>query len=118
MAGYLSDALFWLAVICLVLLSAMLAVDAHAETGMASWYSEGSRVACRGMRLGPMTAAHKSLPCGARIRVTTPRGSAELTVTDRGPYVRNRIVDVSPDAARALGLVGPGVLPVTVEVLR
>jgi rare lipoprotein A len=50
------------------------------------------------------------------VRVTTPRGSAVLTITDRGPYVRGRIIDVSIDAARVLGLIGPGVLPVTVEV--
>lgn len=117
MAGYLSNALFWPTVIFILLLSAMLAVDAHAETGLASWYGYG-RTACPGTHVGPMTAAHKTLPCGSRIRVTTAHGSAELTVTDRGPYVRNRIVDVSPDAARTLGLVGPGVLPVTVEVLR
>lgn len=94
-----------------------LGAPARAETGLASWYGYG-RAACRGMSVGPMTAAHKSLPCGTKVRVTTSRGSAELTVTDRGPYVRNRIVDVSPDAARVLGLVGPGVLPVSVEVLR
>src|SRR5271165_3802108 len=88
---------------------------ARAETGKASYYSYGP-VACPGRHVGPMTAAHKSLPCGTRVRVTTPRGSAVLTITDRGPYVRGRIIDVSPDAARVLGLVGPGVLPATVEV--
>ena len=101
---------------------------AHAETGKASWYGSmhedgrerpyGSRVACPGRHVGPMTAAHKSLPCGTRVRVTTPRGSALLTITDRGPYVRGRIIDVSPDAARMLGLVGPGVLPATVEKVQ
>lgn len=100
-------------------------VAAGAETGKASWYGSrhdgrerpfDGRVACPGRHVGPMTAAHKSLPCGTRVRVTTPRGSAVLTITDRGPYVRGRIIDVSIDAARVLGLIGPGVLPVTVEV--
>ena len=89
---------------------------ARAETGLVSYYTYGP-VACRGGRLGPMTAAHKRLPCGTRVRATTRAGDVTLTITDRGPYVRGRILDVSPDAARALGLLGPGVLPVTVEVL-
>jgi rare lipoprotein A len=129
----------------IVMLAGVLAV--RAETGKASWYGsmredgrapakaperpDGRRVACPGRRVGPMTAAHKSLPCGTQVRVATPRGSAVLTITDRGPYVRGRIIDVSPDAARVLGLVspgsspralrpggrGPGVLPVTVRRL-
>jgi rare lipoprotein A len=115
---------FALAVAAVVMLAGVLAV--RAETGKASWYGstredgrerrDEQRVACPGRRVGPMTAAHKSLLCGTRVRVTTPRGSAVLTITDRGPYVRSRIIDVSPDAARVLGLIGPGVLPVTVEV--
>lgn len=107
------------------------------QAGVASWYGYGP-VACPGRHspaktgenspgVGPMTAAHKSLPCGTRVRVTTrdrsgTMRSAILTITDRGPYVRGRIIDVSPDAARVLGLIsrgsstrGPGVLPVTVE---
>jgi rare lipoprotein A len=103
----------------LVLLMALLVFPftAHAESGKASYYS-GGRAACPGRRVGPMTAAHKTLPCGSVIRVTTHHGSAVLTVTDRGPFVRGRIVDVSSDAARSLGLVGPGVLQATVERLR
>jgi rare lipoprotein A len=98
-----------------VLLCGLLA--ASAEEGLASYYNYGP-VACIGMRVGPMTAAHKSLPCGSKVRVTTRSGSAVLTITDRGPYVRGRILDVSLDAARVLGLIGPGVLPVTVERLQ
>jgi len=115
---------FALAVAAIVMLAGVLAV--RAETGKASWYGsmredrreppDGQRVACPGRRVGPMTAAHKSLPCGTQVRVTTPRGSVVLTITDRGPYVRGRIIDVSPDAARVLGLIGPGVLSATVEV--
>jgi rare lipoprotein A (peptidoglycan hydrolase) len=108
------------------------------QVGVTSWYGYGP-VACPGRHspaqtgesrpgVGPMTAAHKSLPCGTRVRVTTRDRSgtvrsAILTITDRGPYVRGRIIDVSPDAARVLGLIspgsstrGPGILPVTVEV--
>jgi rare lipoprotein A (peptidoglycan hydrolase) len=107
------------------------------QAGVASWYGYGP-VACPGRHraktgeshpgVGPMTAAHKSLPCGTRACVTTRDRSgtvrsAILTITDRGPYVRGSIIDVSPDAARLLGLIspgsstrGPGVLPVTVEV--
>jgi rare lipoprotein A len=116
-----------------LVVGAIVTLAAQAETGKASWYGSlhedgrerpfAGRVACPGRRLGPMTAAHKSLPCGTRVRVTTPHGSVVLTITDRGPYVRGRIIDVSPDAARVLGLIspgystrGPGVLPATVEV--
>lgn len=102
--------------VCLVLLAAAgVWRPVRAESGGASWYGYGP-VACPGRRVGPMTAAHKTLPCGTRVRVTTRAGSAILTITDRGPYVRGRIIDVSPDAARVLGLIGPGVLPATVEV--
>ncbi|HEY6258032.1 MAG TPA: septal ring lytic transglycosylase RlpA family protein [Xanthobacteraceae bacterium] len=96
--------------------AALADADARVETGLASYYNYGP-VACAGRYVGPMTAAHKSLPCGARVRVTTPVGTAILIITDRGPYVRGRIIDVSPDAARVLGLIGPGVLPATVERL-
>jgi len=112
--------------------------DGRVQAGVASWYGYGP-VACPGRHspaktgeispgVGPMTAAHKSLPCGTRVRVTTRDRSgtvrsAILTITDRGPYVRGRIIDVSPDAARVLGLIspgsstrGPGVLPVTMEL--
>jgi rare lipoprotein A len=87
----------------------------HAESGIASYYGYG-RAACPDRKVGPMTAAHKTLPCGTRVRVTAASGrTAVLTITDRGPFIRGRIIDVSRDAAVALGMIGPGVLRVTVD---
>lgn len=80
--------------------------------GMASWYQLPGRTACGG-RHNPeaMTAAHRSLPCGSRIKVTNLANgrAAVVTIVDRGPFVRGRIVDVSRGVARQIGLIHRGV---------
>jgi rare lipoprotein A len=87
--------------------------------GLASVYSteSGTRTAS-GERLsrGAMTAAHRSLPFGTMVRVTNQRNgrSATVRINDRGPFVRGRVIDVSPAAARALGF--SGVVPVSLNV--
>lgn len=87
------------------------------EHGIASWYSYGP-TAC-GSKVGPMTAAHRSLPCGTHVRVTTQAGrSVVVRINDRGPFKRGRIIDVSPDAASALGIVHTGLAAVDLEVMR
>lgn len=97
--------------------------NAHHEVGRASWYHEGQRVACGGARFNPdgLTAASRSLPCGARARVTN-RGngrSVELTINDYGPAKwTGRVIDVSRGSARVLGMIEAGVVDVTVERLR
>lgn len=100
-----------------IILAAVL--TARAETGTASWYSGGG-TACGDRTVQPMTAAHRTLPCGAVVRVTRQDGggSVVVTVRDHGPFIKGRIVDVDPVAARALGLIGPGVRLVTVERIR
>jgi rare lipoprotein A len=91
---------------------------ARGEAGLASWYSGGG-TACGDRTVAPFTAAHKSLPCGTLVRVTTPEGrSVVVTIRDRGPFVRGRIIDLDRASAGALGLIGPGLLPVTVERIR
>ena len=67
-----------------------------------------------------LTAAHRTLPLGTRVRVTNTRNgrSVEVRINDRGPYGRGRIIDVSEAAARQLGMIDAGVVPVTIEVLR
>jgi rare lipoprotein A len=88
---------------------------------VASWY--GSNFHGRRTASGEifdqerLTAAHKTLPFGTKLRVTNLRNgrSVLVTVTDRGPYVRNRQLDVSLAAARRLGFVGPGTAPVLME---
>ncbi|MBH8564941.1 septal ring lytic transglycosylase RlpA family protein [Nostoc sp. CENA67] len=91
--------------------------------GMASYYGydgSGSQTAS-GERFNPegMTAAHRTLPLGTKVRVTNTRNgrSVVLKINDRGPYVRGRIIDVSAGAARMLGMMSSGVAPVNIEVL-
>ena len=66
-----------------------------------------------------MTAAHRSLPFGTRVRVTDLANSKSVVVriTDGGPWVHGRVVDLSLAAARSLGITDRGVVPVRVEVL-
>ena len=92
----------------------------HAFSGMASYYGNesGSRTAS-GQRFNQnaLTAAHRSLPFGTRLRVTHGGRSVVVTVNDRGPFVRGRVLDLSTGAARAVGLTGAGVGRVTAEVV-
>jgi rare lipoprotein A len=94
-----------------------------AEVGIASWYGPGfhGRTTASGQRydMYAMTAAHKTLPFGTRVRVTNleNRRSVVLTITDRGPFVAGRIVDVSKRAAQALGFERQGKVKVSLEVL-
>jgi rare lipoprotein A len=89
-----------------------------AEEGDASYYGPGlygHRTASGEiLRPGTFTAAHRTLPFGSCVRVTVLDSgrSAEVTVNDRGPYAEGRILDVSEAAARALGMLGRGVVRV------
>jgi rare lipoprotein A len=89
-------------------------------TGMASFYGNesGSRTAS-GQRFNQneMTAAHRSLPFGTRLRVTHGGRSVVVTINDRGPFIRGRVLDLSTGAARAIGLTSAGVGRVTAEVV-
>jgi len=80
-------------------------ISASAQSGIASVYSEGPTAS--GERLVPtaLTAAHRSLPFGTLVRVTNESTgrSAVVRINDRGPFVRGRVIDVTPAAARALG---------------
>ena len=94
------------------------------ETGTASFYAarfQGRRTAS-GVRYdsGEMMAAHRTLPFGTRVRVTHLRNrrSVVVTVVDRGPFRRGRIIDLSRKAAGELGFVKEGVARVSVQVLR
>ncbi|MBV8914231.1 MAG: septal ring lytic transglycosylase RlpA family protein, partial [Acetobacteraceae bacterium] len=89
-------------------------------SGMASFYGNesGSRTASgQRMNASAMTAAHRSLPFGTRLRVTHGGRSVVVTINDRGPFVRGRVLDLSTGAARAIGLTSAGVGRVTAEVL-
>src|ERR1700761_4681164 len=92
----------------------------HSFSGMASYYGSesGSRTAS-GARMisSAMTRAHRSLPFGTKLRVSHGGRSVVVTVNDRGPFVRGRVLDLSTGAARAIGLTGVGVGRVTAEVV-
>jgi rare lipoprotein A len=95
---------------------------ANAESGIASIHmyprpvmtASGERTNNNGLN-----AAHKSLPFGTMVQVTNKRtgNSVVVKIIDRGPYIRGRIIDVSPAAAKALGFWGAGVAPVTLTVV-
>ncbi|TXN69279.1 septal ring lytic transglycosylase RlpA family protein [Methylobacterium sp. WL18] len=84
-------------------------LPAAAQSGGASWYGSGHRTA-NGERFNPngLTAAHRSLPFGTRVRVENRRTGRTVVVriNDRGPFVRGRIIDLSRGSARALGMGG------------
>ncbi|MFG1402216.1 septal ring lytic transglycosylase RlpA family protein [Xanthobacter sediminis] len=92
---------------------------ADTSTGIASYYWQGQRTAS-GERFNPgeMTAAHRSLPFGTKVRVTNLRNgkSVVVRINDRGPYIRGRIIDVSRAAASHLGFTGHGVTRVSLAV--
>ena len=97
---------------------------AFTESGKASYYADkfnGRRTASGSIyRAGQLTAAHKTLPFGTRVRVTNPRNnrSVKVVVTDRGPHVKGRIIDLSKKAARKIDIIDAGVAPVTLKVIR
>lgn len=79
------------------------------QEGIASFYSDGKRTAS-GERFNPsaLTAAHRSLPFGSQVRVTDLRNGRTIIVriNDRGPFVRGRIIDLTPAGRSALGMGG------------
>jgi rare lipoprotein A len=85
--------------------------------GGASWYSLRSRTAS-GERMNPaaMTAAHKTLPLGSRVKVTNLSNNRSIVVTinDRGPFVKGRLIDLSKGAAQRLDFVSSGVARVQI----
>jgi rare lipoprotein A len=98
-------------------------VIAAPQTGIASVYGNGDGHAgsktANGERMNPgaLTAAHRTLPFGTRVSVVNQRNGKRVVVriSDRGPFVRGRIIDLTPAGARAIGL--SGLAPVTLTVL-
>ena len=89
-----------------------------AETGIASVYSYGRTANGERVSPGALTAAHKTLPFGTRVRVTHRRTgrSVVVRINDRGPQIRGRVIDLTPAAANALGF--DGLATVVLEVVR
>ena len=94
------------------------------QHGKASWYSVRTNGGKRTASGEPLhndkpTAAHRTLPMGTLVKVTNLHNGATETVriTDRGPYIRGRVIDVTIGTAKRLDMVNAGVVPVTVEPL-
>ena len=91
--------------------------------GHASWYGRqhhGKRTASgETYDMNKLTAAHRTLPLGTRVLVTNRDNgrTVEVRINDRGPFRRNRVLDLSYEAARQLGVVGEGVIPVTLQIV-
>ncbi|QPC45359.1 septal ring lytic transglycosylase RlpA family protein [Kaustia mangrovi] len=90
------------------------------QVGLASYYASGSHTAS-GERFDPsgLTAAHRSLPFGTKVKVEHVKSgrSVVVRINDRGPFIRNRIIDLSRGAARKLGIIKAGVAKVRMTVL-
>src|SRR5215472_10241126 len=93
------------------------------QTGIASWYGPGfhGRRTSSGEIYNQfdLTAAHQTLPHGTRVRVTnlTNGRTVQVRINDRGPFVDDRIIDLSYAAARQIDMIGPGTAPVRMEVV-
>jgi len=96
----------------------------HTETGLASWYGHPyhGRRAANGeiYDMEKLTAAHRTLPFDTWLRVVNLDNSktVEVRITDRGPFIEGRIIDLSHAAARAIDMIGPGIARVRIEVIR
>jgi rare lipoprotein A len=95
----------------------------YVEEGVASWYGapfNGHRTSNGEIYdMHAFTAAHRTLPFGTVVRITNLRNGlqTEVRINDRGPFVSNRIIDLSLSAAQSLQMVGPGTAPVRIELI-
>jgi peptidoglycan lytic transglycosylase len=93
---------------------------ARSFSGMCAYYSQSGKLASGGQfNPNALTAAHRSLPFGTRVRVTDPKSgrSVIVTINDRGPFNKGRVIDISSSAARALGMTDRGIIFVRADVL-
>lgn len=96
----------------------------YTESGQASYYARKfqGRTMANGekYRRGKLTAAHRTLPLGTKVKVTNTRTnkSVKVHITDRGPFIKGRIVDLSEKAARRLNFIKTGVIPVELKVIQ
>jgi rare lipoprotein A len=101
----------------LVASTVALPIAAWAQSGVASVYSGQKTANGEYASAGGMTAAHRTLPFGTKVRVTNQHTgrSVVVRINDRGPFVRGRVIDITPAAAHELGM--SGLAPVTLTVL-
>lgn len=89
------------------------ALAIEGTTGLASYYHHEGRIA------DALTAAHRTLPFGTRVRVTNLSNNRAVTVqiTDRGPFIADRVIDLSYEAATAIGMTDSGLARVRLDVV-
>jgi len=93
-------------------------------TGMASWYGPGfhGNLTANGERynMNGISAAHKTLPFGTVVRVTNLNNgrTIDVRINDRGPFVKNRVIDLSKGAAQKIDMIRDGVVPVRLQILK
>ena len=95
-------------------------LEGSGQSGMASYYWQPQRLASGGVfNPNAMTAAHKTLPFGTRVRVKHLGNgrSVDVLINDRGPYVAGRVIDLSRAAAGKIGMTGQGVARISMTVL-
>ena len=112
--------IFTIATIAALCAFAPHSANAKSSCGGASWYALTSKTAS-GERMNPtrLTAAHKTLPFGTKVKVTNSRSgkSVVVRINDRGPFIRGRVLDLSKAAAQNIGMVAAGTAQVCYEVL-
>jgi len=117
-----ADRMFPIVVVVMTICASTVLTDssAMAETGIASVYAYSGGKTASGERANPggFTAAHRTLKFGTQVRVTNRRNGRNVVVriNDRGPFVRGRVIDITPAAARALGF--SGLAPVTLDIAQ
>jgi rare lipoprotein A len=117
-----ADRMFPIVVVVMTICASTVITDssAMAETGIASVYAYSGGKTASGERANPggFTAAHRTLKFGTQVRVTNRRNGRNVVVriNDRGPFVRGRVIDITPAAARALGF--SGLAPVTLDIAQ
>lgn len=95
----------------------------HTESGQASFYGNEfhGRKTANGERFdqGKLTAAHRTLPFGTRLKVTNTQTGKSVTVrvNDRGPFVKGRVIDLSSSAFKTIASLNAGVVPVRIQVI-
>ena len=111
--------------VLLTLITGLFLLTSPAEAMVASWYDcvkpgecSKSKITANGEKFNPnaLTAAHKTLPFGTKLRVTYKGKSVIVRINDRGPFIKGRHLDLSRAAARKIGC--PGVCSVTVKVIK
>lgn len=126
-----SACLRWAGAACLLMMALLVgcsstpnsSASGHSDTGQASYYGNEfhGRKTANGERFdqGKLTAAHRSLPFGTRVKVTNTQNGKTVVVrvNDRGPFVKGRIIDLSSSAFRSIASLNAGVVPVRIQVM-